>query len=359
MRSAPDNLSDCPEVRASELLGEGTVPLNVTLVAGGKGLDRKITGPRIQKPGFAFSGNVEYTHPGRVQILGYSEISFLTSLSADERRLRLETFLKLDLCCLIITGGQKPPDELVSLAEQTGTPLLQTPLRSSSCIDRVTSMLESKLAPKITIHGDFLEVVGIGVLILGESGIGKSECALELISRGQRLIADDVVEITQGGHETLIGSGPELTRYHMEIRGLGLINIKDLFGISAIRHSKPVELVVMLEHWDSDKELDRLGLHDSKMKILELEVPVVKMPVAPGRNLAILVEVAARNHILKLKGQHAARDLVMKVHRMANATADKKENGWRSDTQRADELPGNPAGDKIGPVDEGPDTKKT
>ncbi|MFC2171654.1 HPr(Ser) kinase/phosphatase [Acidobacteriota bacterium] len=312
-------------VRISELLGEGTHPTDLTLAAGGKGLDKRITGARIQKPGFALSGNTEFTHPGRVQILGYSEIAYLNSLSPEERKERLSGYLNLELCCLIVTSDATPPAELVELAEDTKTPLLRTPLSSSMCVDRVSLFLERKLAPRKVIHGDFLEVFGVGVLIIGDSGIGKSECALELISRGQRLISDDVVEITQEGHDILIGSGPELTRYHMEIRGLGLINIKDLFGISSIRHSKPVELVVLLKIWRAGDDVDRLGLRDSTMKILDVEMPMVMMPVAPGRNLAILVEVAARNHILKAKGQHAARDLVKRVNRII--TENSHQNG--------------------------------
>jgi HPr kinase/phosphorylase len=188
-------------------------------------------------------------------------------------------------------------------------PLLRTPVATPQAIATLSTFLEDALATREIIHAVLLDILGLGVLITGESGIGKSECALDLVVRGHRLVADDTVEVRRRGETAVIGTCPELTRYHMEVRGLGVINIRDLFGVASTRASKRVELVVQLERWDPSREYDRLGLDESVYDLLGLNVPLVRMPVAPGRNLAILVEVAARNQLLRVRGHHAARDL--------------------------------------------------
>ena len=194
-------------------------------------------------------------------------------------------------------------------AEQAGLPLLKTPAATPTAIAKLTSILEDSLAERTVMHAVLLDILGLGVLIAGESGIGKSECALDLIVRGHRLVADDTVEIRRRAETILIGTCPELTRHHMELRGLGVINVKDLFGIASTRSSKRVELVVQLERWDPTREYERLGLDDAFYEILGLRVPLMRMPVAPGRNIAILVEVAARNQLLRSRGHNAARVL--------------------------------------------------
>jgi HPr kinase/phosphorylase len=202
----------------------------------------------------------------------------------------------------------KPPQELRAEAERQQVPLLRTELPTSPTVDYLTRYLEDKLAPRAVLHGVLLDIYGLGVMLLGESGVGKSECALDLVVRGHRLISDDVVEIRRR-REVLIGTGPELTRYHMELRGLGIINVKDLFGVAAVRMNKYIEYVIKLDAWKAEKRYDRLGLDEKSYEILGIELPYVEMPVGPGRNLSVLIEVAARNHLLKLKGYHPAREL--------------------------------------------------
>ena len=214
-----------------------------------------------------------------------------------------------DIPCVLVTGGWQPPVELLSASDRHHVPLLRTPVSTPMAIAKVASLLDEELAVRVLIHGVLMDMLGLGVLIIGESGIGKSECALDLVVRGHRLVADDTVEIRRRGETSLIGTCPELTRHHMEVRGLGVINIRDLFGVAAIRMSKRVEMVVQLERWDPDREYDRLGIDERRYDILGLKVPLVRMPVAPGRSLGVLVEVAARNQLLRARGLNAARDL--------------------------------------------------
>lgn len=281
--------------------------LPLDLLAGGDGLDRLITSPHIQKTGLALAGFHEYLKPGRVLIFGESEIRYLESLDAAARGRALRLALTLDFPCVLITGGFTPPDEVVFESERARLPLLKTSIVTPTAIAKLTSILEDTLAERTVLHAVLMDVLGLGVLITGESGIGKSECALDLIVRGHRLVADDTVEIRRRAETILIGTCPELTRHHMELRGLGLINVKDLFGIASTRSSKRVELVVQLERWDPTREYERLGLDDEFHEVLGLRVPLIRMPVAPGRNIAILVEVAARNQLLRARGHHAAR----------------------------------------------------
>ena len=283
--------------------------LPLELIAGASGIDRVITSPHIQKTGLALAGFHEYLKPGRVLIFGESEIRYLESLESSGRMTSLRLALTLDFPCVLITGGFTPPAELLQEAERARVPLLRTVVATPTAIAKLSSLLEDSLAERTMIHAVLMDVLGLGVLIAGESGIGKSECALDLIVRGHRLVADDTVEVRRRQETILIGTCPELTRHHMELRGLGVINVKELFGIASTRSSKRVELVVQLERWVPTREYERLGLDDVFHEILGLRVPLLKMPVAPGRNIAILVEVAARNQLLRQRGHHAAREL--------------------------------------------------
>ena len=287
--------------------------LPLELLAGADGLDRAITSPHIQKTGLALAGFHEYLKPGRVLIFGESEIRYLESLEPAARITALRLALTLDFPCVLITGGFTPPAELLIEAERARVPLLKTAIATPTAIAKLSSMLEDSLAERTMIHAVLMDVLGLGVLIAGESGIGKSECALDLIVRGHRLVADDTVEVRRRQETILIGACPELTRHHMELRGLGVINIKELFGIASTRSSKRLELVVQLERWVPTREYERLGLDDAYYEILGLRVPLLKMPVAPGRNIAILVEVAARNQLLRQRGHHAARELASRL----------------------------------------------
>ena len=281
--------------------------LPLELLAGADGLDRAITSPHVQKTGLALAGFHAYLKPGRVLIFGESEIRYLESLDSGPRTAAMRLALTLDFPCVLITGGFTPPPELVLEAERARLPLLKTGVSTPTAIAKLGSLLEDSLAERTIVHAVLMDILGLGVLIAGESGIGKSECALDLIVRGHRLVADDAVELRRRQETILIGTCPELTRHHMELRGLGVINVKELFGIASMRSSKRVELVVQLERWDPSREYERLGLDDSFQEILGLRVPLIRMPVAPGRNIAILVEVAARNQLLRSRGIHAAR----------------------------------------------------
>jgi HPr kinase/phosphorylase len=311
--------------------------LSMELLAGTDGLDRLITNPHIQKTGLALAGFQEYLKPGRVLIFGESEIRYLESLDSAARLRTLRLALTLDFPCVLITGGFAPPPEMLLAAEQAALPLLKTPVATPTAIAKLTSILEDSLAARTVMHAVLMDILGLGVLIIGESGIGKSECALDLIVRGHRLVADDTVEIRRRAETILIGTCPELTRHHMELRGLGVINVKDLFGIASTRSSKRLELVVQLERWDQSREYERLGLDDDLYEVLGLRVPLIRMPVAPGRSIAILVEVAARNQLLRARGHHAAKALADRLEQTlrANAAAGRPDDDDDDDEETA------------------------
>ena len=312
-------------VSVGSLLGVrgSTSGLDLDLLAGAAGLERRITLPYIQKTGLALAGFDEYLRSGRILIFGESEVRFLERMTARARATALRRLFVRDLPCVMITMGLESPPELAAEAERAGVPLLRTALPTPAAIARLTSLLEDQMAPRETRHGVLMDILGLGVLIAGESGIGKSECALDLIGRGHRLVADDTVDLRCRGQSILIGTCPELTRHHVEIRGLGIINVTDLFGVSATRSSKRVELVVHLERWESGREYDRLGLDADTMEVLGVRLPLVTMPVAPGRNVAMLVEVAARNQVLRTRGHHAAQLLTERLERRLVQLADR------------------------------------
>ena len=287
-----------------ELLERGE--LEVTAVAGKTGLSRAITVPRIQKPGLALTGWPEQLHPHRVLVLGGTEIDYLVD-HPPARVIGIETLMGSDPACVVVCRGQEPPAELRAACESRGVPLVISALITADFIAAVTSWMGDRLAPSTELHGVLMDVNGIGVLLLGKSGIGKSETALDLVVRGHRLVADDVIKI-RAKNGTLVGRGAGILGHHMEIRGLGIINIEDLYGVAAVRSAKKIELVVELHEWiDSGEEYDRLGFDDKHERILEVNVPKIRLPVRPGRNLATLTEVAARNQLLKLQGTHSAR----------------------------------------------------
>jgi len=300
-------------VVVSELLGEELSDLDLAVVIGEKHLDNRITHPRVQKPGLAFAGYYAYIKPGRVQIVGESELAYLGTLEDDERRERCARVAALPIPALVVTKGLRPIDELVEACRGRQVPLLSSKALSSVVIKRISYFLEDHLVPSTRIHGTLLDIYGLGVLLLGGSGVGKSEAALDLITRGHSLVADDRVAVKRYPSGELIGSTEEPLRHHMELRGLGIINVKDLFGLAAVRERKPIDLVVELEPWQEGKAYDRLGLDESVYSILETPCPYIRMPVALGRNVANLVEIAARNHVLKVQGTHSAREFARKL----------------------------------------------
>jgi HPr kinase/phosphorylase len=289
------------------------IGLPFELLGGRDGLQRTISSPHIQKTGLALAGFDAYLQPARILVFGESEIRYLESLDVANRLNVLAAAFSHDIPCVLITGGWEPPVELLAASDRYQVPLLRTPVSTPVSIAKIEYLLDDELAERQVIHGVLMDMLGLGVLLIGESGIGKSECALDLVVRGHRLVADDTVEIRRRGETTLIGTCPELTRHHMEIRGLGLINVRDLFGVAAIRNAKRIELVVQLERWDPDRDYERLGLDELRYEILGLKVPLISMPVAPGRSLGVLVEVAARNQLLRTRGLNAARDLAARL----------------------------------------------
>ncbi len=311
--------------------------LGLELVAGENGLERLITSPRVQKTGLALAGFDVYLQPGRVLIFGQSELGYLRSLPADACHASLLRAFSHPIPCVIVTGGQLVPDEVKEEATRAAVPVLATSLATPVLITKLEGFLEDILAERTILHAVLMDILGLGVLIAGESGIGKSECALDLVLRGHRLVADDAVEVHRRAESVLIGTCPDLTRHHMEIRGLGLINVRDLFGVASTRTSKRVELVVRLERWEPGREYERLGLDDRFEEVLGLRIPLITMPVAPGRSLANLVEVAARNQLLRTRGHHAARKLVARIDRQLRQAEDTMQDSDETPDDRDQE----------------------
>jgi HPr kinase/phosphorylase len=303
-----------PSVRIADLKSPTLAHLGLKLVAGHKGLDRPIVWPRVQKPGLAIAGYLEYVKPNRVQILGNSEFGYLRTLTPAVARQRLDAFTALPLSGVVVTKGIEPLPSLVNLCRRRHVPLFVTEKMTSTVIEGLTAFLEESLAPRVTMHGVLLEVGGLGVLLSGDSGVGKSECALSLVQRGHRLIADDLVVIQRFPNDVLVGSSSGLIRHHMELRGLGIVNVPMLFGVSAVLERHTVEFVIHLTHWVEGRAYDRLGLDEESQEILGVSVPKVTMPVATGRDVALLVEIAVRNQLLRRRGYNAAREMAAKVH---------------------------------------------
>ena len=295
-------------VSVRELLEAKSHRLELIALAGGDRLDRDITELSVHKLGLTLAGIRPELLPGQVQVLGGAETAYLETLAEAERETTIARLCRNEMPCLVLTRGLAPLPALARGLTAAGVPLLGTPLASGELIARLTRFLDDRLAPRLSLHGVLLDVLGIGVLLLGQAGIGKSETALDLVLRGHRLVADDIVDVHRRGESTLVGAGSEVIKYHMEIRGLGIINVKDLFGIAAIRDQKKIELVIELVLWDDARDYDRLGLDEDTYTLLGVEVPHLTVPVRPGKNLSTIVEVAARNQLLKLKGHHSARE---------------------------------------------------
>lgn len=291
-----------------ELLKDNEYGLGLALIAGERGLNNPITSPRIQKPGLALAGYTDHFHPGRIQVLGNTEISYLNNIDKQKGIHTVKTLCDFKITSFIITTGLVPPPYFLDAVEEAGIPTLNTPLNTSTFISLISKFLEEHLLPTTHMHGVLIDVLGVGMLLTGKSGVGKSECALDLVIRGHRLVADDMVYIKKKMPASLVGQSVESIQHLMEIRGLGIINIKDLYGVSSIREKKIIDIMLELKEWDSEQEYDRLGIDDSKTDILGVEIPHIIIPVRPGRNLGSIVEVAARNFLLKGMGYNSALD---------------------------------------------------
>jgi HPr kinase/phosphorylase len=271
-----------------------------------KGLDRVIENPDVSSPGLAVAGYVERFPAWRLQVLGETEIMYLRSLDAAVRRRHLTTFFSFAIPCVFITKNQDPPAELVELATKAGIALIKSKLKTNEFYTRLKPWLEEEFAPTTNLHGSLADVFGVGLLFVGQSGIGKSECVLDLVERGHRLVADDLVIARRRGTDVLIGRGHERQRHYMEIRGVGLVDIPSIFGVRAVRQQKRIEVVVKLEEWNQEAPVDRTGLDGETKTILDVEIPLVRVPLNPGKNITVIAEVIALNHLLKYSGINAA-----------------------------------------------------
>ncbi len=269
-------------------------------------LSRVISGPDISSPGLVLTGFTQRFPSERIQVLGETEVLFLNSLDDERRRAALELFLSFDIPVVFVTKGQDAPAPLLELADDRGIPVVRTLLRTAEFYTRIKPFLEDHFAPTTTVHGSLADVYGVGLLFTGKSGIGKSETVLDLIERGHRLVADDLVMASRQGTGIIIGRGHELQRHHMEIRGVGIIDVASLFGIRSIRQQKRIEVIVQLEPWDEHGNFDRTGLDQQTQSILDVEIPRVVVPLNPGKNITVIIEVVALNHLLKFSGVDSA-----------------------------------------------------
>jgi HPr kinase/phosphorylase len=289
-------------LRLRDFLTRRGDPLQLEALTGELGLDRQLPDAEVASPGLALAGYTGRFAPGRLHVLGETEITYLRSLEAAERRRRLEAFFEFDLPCIFVTKGQQVPQELLDLAQERSVPVLRSKLKTAEFYRRVKPIVEDAFAPRTTLHGSLADVYGVGLLFVGRSGIGKSECVLDLVERGHRLVADDIVQVTRRGHDVLIGKGHELAAHHMEIRGIGLIDIPALFGVRAVRQQKRIEVIVQLDDWETARDADRTGLSRQETLILEVAVPKVVVPLNPGKNITVISEVVAMNHLLRYSG---------------------------------------------------------
>lgn len=293
-------------LRLGDFISRRGDPLQLEALTGELGLDRQIPDAEVASPGLALAGYIGRFAANRLHVLGETEITYLNSLPAEQRHQALATFFGFDLPCIFVTKGQEVPAELLEFARAKGVPVLRSRLKTAEFYRRIKPIVEEAFAPRTTLHGSLADVYGVGLLFVGRSGIGKSECVLDLVERGHRLVADDVVQVTRRGHDVLIGRGHELAAHHMEIRGIGLIDIPALFGVRAVRQQKRIEVVVQLEDWETAKDSDRSGLAREETTILEVPVPRVVVPLNPGKNITVISEVVAMMHLLRYSGVDVA-----------------------------------------------------
>ena len=294
-----------PKVTVGQLLERLRVSLQLEEMEPGAGLDRIVGNPEVSSPGLVLAGYVKRFAAGRLQVLGETEITYLSSLATADRKRILELFFSFPIPAVFVTKGQRLPHGLKEIASAAGIPLIRTKLKTAEFYRRIKPVLELEFAPTASLHGSLADVFGVGLFFTGQSGIGKSECVLDLVERGHRLVADDLVIASKRGNDVLIGRGHEMQRHYMEIRGVGLIDIPAIFGIRAVRQQKRIEVVVQLEEWDQHRIVERTGLDVETTKILEVELPKITVFLNPGKNITVIAEVIALNHLLRYSGIHA------------------------------------------------------
>ncbi|OUN07827.1 HPr(Ser) kinase/phosphatase [Flavonifractor sp. An92] len=297
-------------VKLSKLIDE----FGLEVLRGAKNYqERVIATEDVNRPGLQLTGFFDYFDPERLQVIGLVEITYLSGLSEEERRRRFQMLLEQEIPALIIARGMEPFPECMELAEQYDRTILRCNIPTTEFISNIVTSLHNHLAPRITRHGVLVEVYGEGVLLMGDSGVGKSETAIELVKRGHRLIADDAVEIRRLNNRDLVGTAPELIRHYMELRGIGVVDVRRLFGMSAVKEESNIDMIINLEPWREDAVYDRLGVEENFMKVLEVDVPVTTVPVKPGRNLAVIIEVAAMNNRHKKMGYNSALEFTKQI----------------------------------------------
>jgi HPr kinase/phosphorylase len=305
------------QINVAELFKQTRRKLKLNWVAGANGGSKTLTSVTVSKPSLALIGHLNFVHPNRVQVLGCAEMDYLRSLPAEEATQSIENLYSTDLAAVIVANGEKVPDTLIAAADKHLTPLFTSPLRSPELMDILSHFLAQAVADSVSLHGVFMEVQGFGALIKGDAAIGKSELALELISRGHRLIADDIVDFFKISPERIEGRCPPLLQDFLEVRGLGILNIRALFGDNSVKPTKPLDLIIQLEMADklAPQLLDRLSIKTKNEEVLGVKVPKVRIPIAAGRNIAVLVEVAIRNHMLLLRGINATKQFTQRQQR--------------------------------------------
>ena len=305
------------QINVAELFKQTRRKLKLNWVAGVNGGSKTLTSVTVSKPSLALIGHLNFVHPNRVQVLGCAEMDYLRSLPAEEAAQSIENLYSTDLAAVIVANGEKVPDTLIAAADKHLTPLFTSPLRSPELMDILSHFLAQAVADSVSLHGVFMEVQGFGALIKGDAAIGKSELALELISRGHRLIADDIVDFFRIYPERIEGRCPPLLQDFLEVRGLGILNIRALFGDNSVKPTKPLDLIIQLEMADKQAPqlLDRLSIKTQNEEVLGVKVPKVRIPIAAGRNIAVLVEVAIRNHMLLLRGINATKQFTQRQQR--------------------------------------------
>jgi len=320
-------MSEIPRITLGEIFAEQGEPLKMRLVAGEHGLHRYIDHPRVQNPSLAFAGFLEHLSDYRLQVIGQTELHYLSTRPAEEQKKAIDDVFALQLAGVVVTRGAEPPEIILEAAQRTDTPLFVSECESSNFMADMMLYLSRKLAPKTWQHGVFVDIYGLGVLLIGKSGIGKSEIGLELISRGHRLIADDMVELVRATPDVLVGHSPELLRYHMELRGLGIINIRELYGAASITDAKRLSLVIELAAWKESMLDERVIASDQSMLLHEVSVPYLRIPIRPGRSLAVIIEVATRNQLLKHRGIDSNQSFIQALDHQINQNNDSIDEG--------------------------------
>lgn len=272
-----------------------------------------VTEKHVHRPGLVLAGYTEHFEHQRVQVLGNTECRYLAWMGEDKAREAFGRMLSFGPPCIILASDNRLPDGLAELADEYGTPLFRTPARTVPFMDQLRDFLEDQFAPQLTVHGSLVDVYGIGLLLTGPAGIGKSEMALDLVERGHRLVADDVVIATQKAESVLMGSGTDLAKHFMEVRGLGIIDVKSMFGVRAIRYQKRIEVIVRIHPWDEDEEYTRIGMVTESAAILGVDLPIVKLPITPGKNVTVICEVIAMNHLLRHYGYDPAEEFTARL----------------------------------------------